>query len=145
MDVDALKLGLYSVLAAELPTIDTIDNPMLAPISPPAFVVNDFDITLHKTFRFFSEIDMTGRLIIGRGDAEVAGQLTRGYMGDAQGTIFYAIEKPYILGTGQQTLNGACTQAYVTAIRGYRAYAYGSTTFIGCEFVIHCVGERATP
>lgn len=145
MDIDALKAGLYAVVQAEVPTMVCEDNPLRMPGDTPAFVVFDFDIVPHGTMRFFSELDLTARLIVGRGDPDTGGKLTRGYMGDGLGTVFYAIEKPHILATGQQTLNGACTQAYVSRIRGYRQYIYGSTPFIGCEFVIHCVGERATP
>lgn len=145
MDIDAVTLGLYSVVQAEIPAMVCMDNPLRMPNSPPAFVVFDFTVAPHKSFKYFSEMDVTARLIVGKGDPDTAGKMTRGYMGDQQGTIFHAVAAPYINGTGQQTLNGSCTQAYVSTIRGYRQYVYGGTAFVGCEFVIHCVGERATP
>lgn len=143
MNPTALASGLYAVVRADFPAMQTPDNPLVAPM-PPAFVVSDFDITPHKTMRFASELDITARLIISRADAEQGGADTRGYLGDGEGSIFYAIEKPHILGTGNQTLGGACDQAYVSRMRGYRLYRYASGDYLGAEFVIHAVGERAS-
>jgi len=144
MDINALKAGLYAAVKAEIPAMHCPDNPLAQPV-PPTFVVYDFDITPHRTMRFFSELDLTARVVIGRGDVTEGGQDLRSFMGDGPGTIFYAIEKPHILATGQQTLGGACDQAFVARVRGYRQYIYGSTAFIGAEFVIHCICERALP
>lgn len=144
MDIDALALGAYAAVLADVPTIQIMDNPLSLP-SPPSFVLYDFTITPDTTMRFASEAMLTFRVVVGRADPESAAKMTRGLASDDPGSIFYALMKPHILGTpGGQTFGGACDDAIVTTVRGYRQYVYAGGSFIGFEVVVKAVGERAS-
>lgn len=142
MNLVTLVSGITAAVKAEIPTMHIPSGPLIMP-TPPSFVVFDFDVTPHRTMRFFSEVDLTARVVISRADADQSAADAEAYMGDGQGSIFYALEKPHILSTGAQTFGGACDDAIVTRVRGYRQYVYGTTPFVGFEILIHAVGERS--
>jgi hypothetical protein len=144
MNVDALFAGAGAAVQAEIPAMQVTDNPLVPP-QPPAFTLFDFTITPHKTMRFASEIDLTFRVMIAHASPESGAQQVRNLASDGPGSVFYALEKPHILNAAAaQTFGGACDDAVVTTMRGYRLYDYGNAKFIGFEIVVHAIGERAS-
>lgn len=142
MDFKALSAGAAAAVKAEIPTMHIPAGPLVMP-TPPSFVIFDFTVTPHASMTFTSEADITARTIVSRADAEQSALDVEALISDGPGSIFYALMKPVILGTGQQTFGGACSSAAIRTLRGYRQYNYGVIPFVGFEVVIHVIGERA--
>jgi len=143
MDIDALAAGAGAAVLAEIPSVMIMDSPLTMP-QPPAFVLFDFTVTPHKTMRSASEVDLVFRVMVGHQDPSSGAKYVRGLAGDGPGSVFYALEKPHILNQGAQTFGGACDDAIVTTMRGYRLYDYSGTKLIGFEIVMRAIGERAS-
>lgn len=143
MNIVALAAAMGAAVKADLPAVQIPSGPLIHP-TPPAFVIYDFLITPHRSMGFFSEADVTARIVVSRADAHQSAIDTELLLSDGVGSIFYSLMKPVILGTAAaQTFGGACSSAAVRTIRGYRQFQYGTNYFVGAEIITHVVGERA--
>jgi hypothetical protein len=141
MDLDAVATQFGVIVKAAYPEFKIADNP-LDSVMPPTFFVADFTSEPRRTFAGFTTATFTLRVLVGKADPQSGGKRLRGLAGDGTGTLYAALEAPHANGL-PQTLNGTCSDAVCTLIRGYRGFIHDGQTYIGIEWVFTVVGEKA--
>lgn len=147
MDIGAVRQGLADAVKAAditIPGMPKITTYGYFPnsLTPPTFYVGEVEIDfLGAMSRGLDILEVTCRALIGRAeDRSSQSALDKLLSGSGPTSLIAAING--VIGV-KQDLHGACDDAMVVRVQGYRQYDHRGAHFVGAEIIVKVVGSGA--
>lgn len=114
-------------------------------VTEPHFFTGEVEVTFDQAMRRkLDTIEVTCRVLVGRGDDRASQQVLDGLLsGAGPGSLKAAIETARGA-PGEYALGGLAHDLHVMRVQGYRWYEHAGFTYVGAELVIKVIGDGST-
>ncbi|WP_327679485.1 hypothetical protein [Kitasatospora sp. NBC_00458] len=111
-------------------------------VSEPHFFTGEVSVDFDKAMgRALDELEITCRVLVGRGDDRAAQQLLDALLSGAGPASLKAAIEAARGGPGEPALGGLAHDLRLERVQGYRWYEHAGVQYVGAELIIRVIGD----